>query len=133
MKGEYTMETETRPPAPVGPKKNTMAVTSLILGIASFVMLCLSVVLSIIPFASLVCIGLGVLLGVAALVSGIIAYSQIKSRGEQGDAIALTGAAMGGIQIFLMICILPIIAIVILTIMGPDIGKVFSSINSSLK
>lgn len=122
-----------QPAPPAGPKSNTLAKASLALGIASFLMLCLSVVFSIIPFASLVCVGLGILLGIAALVTGIVAFSQIKSRGEQGNGMALAGTVMGGIQIFLVICILPVIAIAALTIMGPLVGQVFSTINASLK
>jgi hypothetical protein len=135
------METETPaplPPVPAagGPKNNTMAVTSLSLGVASFVLLCLSVVFALVPvigFASIFCLGLGILLGIGALLTGIIAFSQIKSRGEQGNGMALAGAVMGGLQILMVVCILPVVLIAVLTIMGPLVGQVFSTINASLK
>lgn len=131
------MESQTPFPAPEpassGPRTNSMATVSLILGIAGLLSFCAAFVLSVIPFAGLVCGGLGILLGIAALVTGIIARQQVKARGESGSEMALAGIIMGSIQMVFLVCIIPLIVIAALTIMGPLVGQVFSTINSSLK
>jgi hypothetical protein len=119
-------------PLPDGaPKNNTMAVASLISGIAGLTLMCLSMVFSLIPFVNLICGCLAILLAIAALVTGFVARSQIKTSGEQGNGMALAGIIMGGIQIVLLIC--SVIVGVVIILLGPSIGNVFSSINASLK
>ena len=130
------MESETPPvvpsPLPVdGPKNNKMAVTSLVLGIASLVLLCLAVAFSVIPFVNLVCGCPAILMAIAALITGFMARNQIKTSGESGSGMALTGMILGGVQVVLLIC--SAFVIFVLALLGPAIGNVFSSINASLK
>lgn len=113
-------------PAPSGPKNNTMAITSLSTGIAGLVMLCAT----LIPFVSLICGCLSLLLAIAALVTGFMARSQIQTSGEGGGGMAMAGIILGGVQLVLLLCG-ALIGVIIL--MGPAVGNVFSSINASLK
>ncbi len=119
------------PLPPAGPKKNTLAIVSLVLGIVGIISLCLSAVFFFIPFAGWICGCLTLLFGIGALVTGFMARNQIKTTDEQGDGMALAGMVMGGIQLVLVVC--SIFVILIVTLLGPSIGSVFSSINSSLK
>jgi hypothetical protein len=70
------------------------------------------------------------LLAIATLVTGFKARSQIKTSGERGNGMALAGIIMGGVQIVLAICG---VIVLILLLISPAIGNVFSSINASLK
>lgn len=95
-------------------KTNSLAITSLVLGIVS------------IPLTF--CYGMGVLFGIAAFVTGLIGRRQIKdSAGTQsGDGMALAGMIMGGIIGGL--AGLAIVTIVILALLGPAVGNIFSNI-----
>lgn len=72
-------------------QRNTLALVSLILGIAGFVTSISSI---------------------AAIVTGHIALSQIKKRGEEGRGMALTGLILG--YVVLVLSIIAIIAAVVL-------------------
>ena len=70
---------------------NTLALVSMILGIVSA------------PLA--VCYGCGIVFAIAAIITGLIARSQIKQSGgrQSGDGMALAGLILGGIVIGLVI------------------------------
>ncbi|MGC1378654.1 MAG: DUF4190 domain-containing protein [Anaerolineales bacterium] len=128
---EITMQTELPPyvpsPLPAGAaKNNTMAIASLVLSIISLVSWCFS----FISFVGLFCSSLPILPAIAALVTGFVARSQIKTSGERGNGMALAGIIMGSAQIVLEICG---VIVMILLLISPSIGNVFSSINASLK
>lgn len=72
-------------------QRNTLALVSLILGIAGFVTSISSI---------------------AAIVTGHIALNQIKKRGEEGRGMALTGLILG--YVVLVLSIIAIIAAVVL-------------------
>jgi hypothetical protein len=95
-------------------KTNTLALVSMILGIAG------------IPLSF--CYGMGVLSSIAALITGIIARKQIKDSAgkETGDGMALAGIILG--SIFGILILLAVVVIVILALMGPAIGSIFSNI-----
>jgi hypothetical protein len=95
-------------------KTNGLATTSLVLGIVS------------IPLTF--CYGTGILFGIAAFITGLIARRQIKeSAGTQsGDGMALAGMIMGGIIGGLVG--IAIVTVVILALLGPAVGNVFSNI-----
>lgn len=99
---------------PSSTKTNTLSVISLILGI-------LGVPLSF-------CYGIGIFSGIAALITGIVARNQIKESAgkETGDGMALAGIILG--SIFGILALLSIVVIVILALMGPAIGSIFSNI-----
>ena len=120
---------EVTPPAK--PANNILATASLVLGILGLLSLCLTAVASLLPFASLVCGCFSVLFGTAALITGILARSQIKTTGEGGSGFAMAGIVMGAILLVLVLC--GGLVIGILALLGPSFGNVFSSINASLK
>lgn len=95
-------------------QNNGLAITSMVLGIVS------------IPLTF--CYGSGILFGIAAFVTGLIARRQIKdSAGTQsGDGMALAGMIMGGIIGGL--AGIAIVTIVILALLGPAVGNIFSNI-----
>jgi hypothetical protein len=87
-----------------------------------------SLILGIISIPTLFCYGGGVLFGIAALITGFMARQKIKASGgaQTGDGLALAGIIMGGIVGVLIgsaVCV-----IVILALLGPAIGNVFSNI-----
>lgn len=77
------------------PKSNSMATTSLVLGITGLPFLCISFVLTF-------CGCLSGLLAIGAIVTGFLARQQIKSTGEQGDGMALTGIILGIVQVVIV-------------------------------
>jgi hypothetical protein len=85
-------------------------------------------VLGIVSIPLTFCYGMGVLFGIAAFVTGLIGRRQIKdSAGTQsGDGMALAGMIMGGIIGGL--AGLAIVTIVILALLGPAVGNIFSNI-----
>lgn len=105
------------PPQPAS-STNGLAIASLVLGIIAIPMV--------------FCYYIGVLPGIAALVLGLVARNQIKASGgtQGGGGLALAGVITGGIGVGLgvvMICM-----IVILALMGPAIGNIFSNITSNV-
>ena len=96
-------------PAPATPPTSGMAIGSLIASIAGFI---------IVP----------ILGGIVGLILGYVAKKQIReSEGTlAGAGLATAGIIMGWIQVVLFA--LPICVIVVLTLMGPGIGDIFSNI-----
>jgi hypothetical protein len=91
-----------------------------------------SMVLGILSIPAAFCYGCGIPLGIAALVMGLIARKQIKESGgnQPGDGMAIAGIVMGTISgLFLGIAIF---MIVILALLGPAIGNVFSTITNAI-
>ncbi|MDY6875740.1 MAG: DUF4190 domain-containing protein [Chloroflexota bacterium] len=96
-------------PSSATPQTSGMAVGSLIASIVGF---------TIVPIIG----------GIVGLILGYIARKQIReSEGTfTGAGLALAGIIMGWIQVVLLG--LPICAIVVLTLMGPSVGGIFSNI-----
>ena len=95
-------------------KTNNLAITSLVLGIVS------------IPLTF--CYYVGIPIGIAALVTGLIARRQIKDSGgtQTGNGMAVAGIVLGGIVGVLIAC--AVVAIIILALLGPAVGNIFSNI-----
>jgi hypothetical protein len=95
-------------------KTNGLAIASLVLGIISVPLVFLQ--------------GCGVIFGIAALITGLIARGQIKaSAGAQtGSGMALAGIILGVIVGVLVGC--AVVTIAILLLLGPVTGNVFSNI-----
>lgn len=91
--------------------KNNLATTSRVLGI-----------LAIVCFP-LIGAGFANLLGIPAIITGVISLKQIKENGNKGKGAAITGIVLGT---------LPLILFLFLMLMGPIIGDVFNEINSTL-
>ena len=99
-------------------KTNTLSVVSLVTGIIG------------IPLY--ICYGAGILFGIIAVITGYIGRKQIQESGgtQGGSGIATAGLILGGIPLVLGVC--AICVIVVLTLLGPTIGNVFSGIISGL-
>ena len=95
------------------PQTSTLAVVSLVTGILTWL---------IIP----------VLGAIIAIVTGHMAKSNIRSSmGQQtGDGLATAGLVLGYLQIILVV--VPICLILLLALMGPAIGNVFSNIVTNI-
>ncbi len=96
-------------------QKNSLSTISLVLGILTFIPGCL---LSI----------FGSAIGLAAIITGVIALTQISRDKTTGQTQAIIGIVLGGVGAL----IAPFAGIAILMILGPSIGNTFSTINSSL-
>ena len=95
-------------------KTNGLAITSLVLGVLSF--------------PTVICYGTGVIFGIIAFITGLIARSQIKETGDTqgGKGMALAGMITGGI--ISALAGIAVLVIIILALLGPSIGNVFSNI-----
>jgi hypothetical protein len=104
--------------APQVSKTNGLAITSLILGILSL------------PLDLFWCIGVPV--GIAALVTGLMARNQINQSGgvQGGNGMAIAGMIMGGISGVVFGGAAVIMGILLL--LGPVVGNVFSNIVQNL-
>ena len=78
----------------VAPPTNTLAIVSLSLGIAAYIVL---------PFIS----------GIAAIVTGHMARGQIKQSGEGGGGFALAGLILGYVNVVLAVLAVGIIVIAV--------------------
>jgi hypothetical protein len=84
---------------PVAAPTNTLAIISLVAGIASFVF---------VP----------VIGGIVAVVTGHIARGQIKRTGESGDGLALAGLIVGYIHLALTLIVIVIIVVAVIVGFG---------------
>jgi len=91
-----------------GPPNNQLAVTGMVLGIASFVLSCCC---SQVPILGLIGILLSFLTPIAGLICSIIARSQIrKSNGTQGgEGIAMAGIIISSVYLLLILAILGLV------------------------
>jgi hypothetical protein len=87
----------------IGAKTNSMAIASMVLGIAS------------IPF--LMCYGLGAIPAIIAIVLGFVSRSSIKKSGgaESGGGMALAGIVLGIVSIAIVLLILIALAVLFAT------------------
>lgn len=94
--------------------KNGLATVSLVIGILS------ALVSFFLAFAPL----WGALLGLIAIVLGVMALGQIKVQGAQGRGQAIAGIVLGALGILWVI--------VYFFVLGPIIYNTFQTINNSL-
>ncbi len=133
------METPLPPavPEPAARKANGLATTAGALGIGAVVIIVVAVIgifISPAGFALVgtVCAGLSILIGIVALVLGIIGLVQIKNHpGQTGKGMAITSVVIGALSVVLL-CLSPVLVTTTLMLLGPVIGNVFTEINSSL-
>lgn len=131
---EYGSYDPGTPPPPAGGPvpNNKMALTAAIAaGVAWIVGGLASCGLSFIPFVNFVtfCTWPIFIIGnIVAVVTGFIGRNQIQqSNGtEGGSGLAMTGIVLGAIGLGLLL--LGVCAIVLLALMGPAVGEVFSSV-----
>ncbi len=86
------------PSAPV----NRYAAISLIAGGLSVASLCTAV--APIPFTGYVCYPAALLLGLAALLSGVTSLMQLRARPENGRLYAVVGVSIGAITVLAAFC-----------------------------
>jgi len=99
--------------APPGPQTSSLAIVSLASGIASWI---------IVPIVG----------SLIAVITGHMAKSEIRNSGGRltGDGLATAGLVLGYLQIVLVV--IPICLIIVLLLLGPAIGEVFSNIVSEI-
>lgn len=72
----------------------------------------------------------GFLISILGVIFGFIALGQLKKpehANEQGKGLAIAGIVIG------FVFMVPVCVIVLLTLLGPSIGNIFSDITSSLQ
>ena len=122
----------TPPPAP--PQTNKLSIASLVSGLVAWGIGGLGSCATLLLFPPLALCTWFLFLGgsIAATITGHIGQNQIRERAgaETGHGLAATGIALGwsGLAFSLApICLVPII-IIVLALLGPAIGNVFSGI-----
>jgi hypothetical protein len=83
---------------------NRLAVISMISAILTLGSFCIAV--TPIPFTGWICYPTAAVLGLVALLSGLISLRQIRSNGGNGRAYALLGIWMGGLTTLASLCAL---------------------------
>jgi hypothetical protein len=81
---------------------NRNAIISLISAILTLLSFCIAV--APIPFTGFVCYPAALVLGLAALGTGLASLHQIRSSGENGRGYALVGAWVGGLTTLASLC-----------------------------
>jgi len=91
-----------------GPPNNQLAVTGMVLGVASFVLSCCC---SQVPLLGIIALLISCLTPIAGLICSIIARSQIKkSNGTQGgEGMALAGIIISSVYLLLILAILGLV------------------------
>ncbi|MBI5825852.1 MAG: DUF4190 domain-containing protein [Chloroflexi bacterium] len=108
------METnEATSPSPT----NRHSVISLVLGILTIVTFCGGFIIPI-PFTSFVCAPASLLLGVLALIYGMISLNRIRKHNEAGRPMAWIGILSGGLIFLCILCM--VIALISLFMFAPE-------------
>jgi hypothetical protein len=98
------------------PPVNKHSIISLVLGILTLLTFCGG--LMPIPFTGFICFPSSFVLGLVALIYGVISLNKIKRHNEAGKPMAWFGIMLGG---FIFLCILLfVIAIASLFVFAPD-------------
>ncbi len=82
---------------------NRLAIVSLSFALLTLMSFCIGWA----PFllgSSIICYPVAILLGAAALVSGVMALRQMRGSGEAGRWMALSGVILGGLTVFATLC-----------------------------
>lgn len=95
---------------------NKQAIISVILGVITLITFCAGMLP--IPFTGFICFPLSFILGLVAIIYGIISLNKIKRNNESGKPMAWTGIVLGGIIFLCFFC--TILAFVSLFIFSPD-------------
>ena len=83
---------------------NRLAVLSLVLAALTVLSFCVGA--APIPLTGWVCFPAAIFLGAAALGCGLVALRRMRSSGERGRGLALTGAWLGGLSILSTLCLI---------------------------
>lgn len=107
---------EVNEPIYPSPKTNTHSIVSLILGILTLLALCGGMVP--VPFTGFICLPSSFLLGLFALIFGVLSLNTIRKNNENGKHMAWTGILTGGLVFLCMVC--AFIAIIALFLNAPE-------------
>jgi hypothetical protein len=100
---------------PISPPLNKHSIISLTLGILTLVSLCVG--LAPVPFTGFVCFPASMLLGLLALILGLVSLNRIKRHNHSGHGMAWTGIMIGGVVFLCIACL--VIAFVSMLIFAP--------------
>ena len=95
---------------------NNQSITSLLLGVLTFITFCIGWLPF--PFTGLICFPASLLLGILALIFGLISLGRIRRHNESGRPLAWTGIIVGGFVILCMLCM--VIALASFLMIAPD-------------
>jgi hypothetical protein len=84
---------------------NRHSIISLILGILTLVLFCGGIFIPI-PFTSLICVPVSALIGIVALMYGLVSLNHIKKHNHKGHGMAWTGILIGAFVLLCMLCTL---------------------------
>jgi hypothetical protein len=89
--------------SPIAQTTNRHSVISLSLGIITLVLFCGGIFIPI-PFTSLICVPISVLIGITALIYGFVSLNRIKKHNQTGHGMAWTGILIGAFVFLCMLC-----------------------------
>jgi FtsH-binding integral membrane protein len=95
---------------------NKHSITSLVFGILTLASLCTASLP--LPFTAILCLPIGFIFSLVALIYGGIALSQIRKNKEAGSPMAWVGILSGGLMLLCILCM--IVALVSLFVFAPD-------------
>jgi hypothetical protein len=87
---------------------NTQSILSLVFGILTLLFFCTGWLP--VPFTGILCFPLSVLLGLLALIFGVISLNRIRKHNHSGRPMAWLGITIGGFVFVCMLCMLILIA-----------------------
>ena len=91
---EGPIQGEVLPPTGT-PETNSLAVVSLVAGIASIVLAAGSIFVTLVCCAGLPLVGLALILGIAAAICGHVALRQLRETNQRGREMAIGGLITG--------------------------------------
>jgi hypothetical protein len=91
-------------PSHHAPPTNRIAIVSVVAAVVTMATFCLGA--APIPLTGFVCFPASAIVGLAAVVSGLLARRQIRTSAERGSRLALAGIGIGGIASLASLCML---------------------------
>src|SRR5262245_24732993 len=82
---------------------NKHSIISLVLGIVTIILFCGGIFIPI-PFTSLICVPISALIGIVALIYGLVSLNHIKKHNHKGHGMAWTGILIGTFVLLCMLC-----------------------------
>ena len=92
-------------PTPNPPSTNKHSIISLVLGLVTLFFFCGGILVPI-PLTSFICIPFSALIGLGALIYGIVSLNSIRKNNETGHPMAWSGILIGGFVFLCLICMI---------------------------
>jgi hypothetical protein len=114
---------EAIPVSPAAAKTNIYALLSPINGGLAFLSNCISLFSAIFPPLTYICAAVSGLLGLGALLTGVVGMMQVNRQGslQKGKGLAVTGIVLGVLAI-LAACLIPLLSTVVMGYLGLELG-----------